>query len=396
VANKKTKKKRASAPKLRVSFDTNVLYTDLAHHLLRREAKDLIESNSDHSDLKIEWYLSSVVTGEREYQMRRKAAQLYKSVEQLEKLLGHPLATSDIISDRIRRVISDQLRNLNIQLLDLEEENVDWNDIIRRSISRLPPFDPEVREKGFRDAAIAESFLQLASRSPKSVASCRLAFVSGDKLIRDYVEERAQDRQNVRVLENLDELEGLINTLVSKVPEDRIREWQEKAGHYFFEKEDESTWFYKKEIRKYLNEIYAEELADTPEGNYTRRQGTWLISAPVFIRKDRQRIHWMTKIEAKSKLFKTAESDTLSGGLLGSQSRAPKILGRALAVPMVTEEGSAVSVMEVHWSVSISAHRESLSKPKLDDTIFVDTEFELTRPSFNALASVLNKYQTDS
>ena len=56
-------------PRLLVVFDTNVLYTQVASDLVRAEVQKIIEENSNHPDLIIEWYLPDIVIGERKYQM---------------------------------------------------------------------------------------------------------------------------------------------------------------------------------------------------------------------------------------------------------------------------------------------------------------------------------------
>jgi len=91
-------KKKKSKPKLFVVFDTSVLFTQVAYNLVRSEVRQLIEMNSQHSDLSIKWYLPSIVIDERRYQMQNKAFELLPSIEKLEKLLGHNLnITKDIL-----------------------------------------------------------------------------------------------------------------------------------------------------------------------------------------------------------------------------------------------------------------------------------------------------------
>jgi len=392
------RKRRRSPPRLCVAFDTNVLYTDVAHHLLRRDVKDLIRNNSDHPDLQVEWYLADVVTGEREYQMQKKAHQIYGKVEELEILLGHQLTTKEILSERIRSVIDGQLTELNIKSLELNSKDVDWKEIIRRSVSRLPPFDPTEKEKGFRDTMIAEAFLQLVSRSPTTASSCRLAFVSNDELLRHYIEDRTNDRQNVRILESANELEGLVNTLVSKVPESKIAEWQEKASSYFFEKDDESSWYFREGIRKILSEEFPAELSAAPAGSNSRENGTWYISDPVFIKKERQRIHWMTQVQVDAKLF-DKPVDVSSGSLFGTPA-TPTIgaSGAGLLFPSSpkVQVGTGKSVMELYWSVSVSEQRETLSKPIIESMEFIDTIWEMTRSNINVLADLLKDYKPES
>lgn len=389
------KKRQRTPPRLCVAFDTNVLFTDAAHHLLRRDVKDLIEANSNHLDLSVEWYLPSVVVAEREYQMQSRALNLYKQVQKLDRLLGHQSTTQEIILARIRSVIEEQINELKIDRLEVDTNDVKWQDMIDASAYRRPPFDPGENEKGFRDAIVAEAFMQLVSRSPSTPRQCRLAFVSDDDLLRLHIEQRTSTNQNVRVLESINDLEGLINTLVSEVPEAKVAEWREKALKYFFVKADESTLYYKKDIGSILAGAYAAELAETPIGQYDRKNGTWFINAPVFSRKERQRIHWTTKITVEAKLFNAPLG--FAPGLLGMpfSDDGPSPI---LAIPTQSREkaGTGKSIIELHWSVSISPQQERLSSPKIEGHEFIETTWEMVQTERNALTNALLKLNLPS
>ena len=368
-----------SPPRLCVAFDTNVLYTDVAHHLLNKDAKDLIQQHSSHPDLRVEWYLSEVVTGEREYQMQKKAYEIHARIEQLEKLLGYQLTTREILSERIRGVIRAQTNKFNIDTLIVKEDDVDWADIIQRSIFRRAPFDETKIEKGFRDAIIGESFVQLVSRQPKTESVCRLAFVSQDELLRTHLKERLGRVRNVRILESLNELETLINTLVSNVPEEKISDWRQKAASYFFKLEDKSTWYYRKNIGQSIANRFASEMSAVPSQSVRRKNISPIIQQPVFVQKIGQRIHWMTEIRITSKLFSKEQYNPLVQGSLGILDDQPQSIG-ALSIPRDEEEvGSGVTIIEVNWSVSVSPKKETLSRPKIEEMKFIDTNWSRRR-----------------
>ncbi|MHB8392609.1 MAG: PIN domain-containing protein, partial [Acidobacteriaceae bacterium] len=201
-----TKKKASSTPKLKVVFDTSVLYTQVAYDFARKEIAQLIGANSKHPDLTIQWLVPKVVVDERRHQMRLKALDLFPSIEKLEKLLGHNLnITQDILFERIDHAIQNQLGKLSISEILLDTTTVDWNALIQRAVNRQPPFEGGGKEKGFRDSLIAESFLQIVSLSPVTPSVCRLAIISDDQLLRDYVTESTKAAKNVRVLSSTDE-----------------------------------------------------------------------------------------------------------------------------------------------------------------------------------------------
>lgn len=379
---------KKTVPRLYVAFDTNVLFTNIAHHLLRRDAKALIQEHSRHLDLQVEWYLSEVVIGEREYQMQHKAYEIYKRVEILERLLGHTITTQTILADRIQGIIQDQLSESNIETLAIREEIVNWADIIRRSVYRQPPFSTDKKEKGFRDAIIGESFVQLVDRAPKTASVCRLAFVSEDELLRTYLKTRLDGRQNVRILESLNELESLINTLVSSVPEDKISEWGNRAAAYFFQEGDESTLYYRENISELIAQRFANQLSNVPNIFVKRKNDMNYIQAPVFVRKRRQRIHWMTEIRITSKLFASKQYEPLFRGALGYISDQQQSLGSLVPQNIEEEVGSGVSTVEITWSVSISQQREAFSRPKIEGMKFVETIWDVHEAYKNTPAAI--------
>ena len=106
---------------LKVVFDTSVLYTGSASDLLNNDSVTIIQNNSDHDDLKIEWYLPEVVIHERKYQMRAQGIKFIPPVKKLERLLGHNLnITEDVIKSRIEKVVEEQISILHIHPIYLD------------------------------------------------------------------------------------------------------------------------------------------------------------------------------------------------------------------------------------------------------------------------------------
>src|SRR5438132_267907 len=102
---------RTKKQQLKVVFDTNVLFTQVASDLLRAEVADLISKNATHADLQISWHLPAVVRDERQYQMAQRAFELLPSIEKLERVLGHQLGISGaILDERINGIIEKQIQ----------------------------------------------------------------------------------------------------------------------------------------------------------------------------------------------------------------------------------------------------------------------------------------------
>ena len=164
--------------------------------------------------------------------------------------------------------------------------------MIHAAAYRKPPFEAGSKEKGFRDALIGESFLQLLAGSPKTPSVCRVVLVTADNLLTQAVKERITDLPNASVLATVEELKGLINTIVSNAGEDFIAQVKLRAAELFlFSSDDKETVFYKEKIDNRLEEKFKSELQAKPEGTTYRKNGTWFIEKPNFSKKEGRRIY---------------------------------------------------------------------------------------------------------
>lgn len=292
-------------PRLCVVFDTSALFTKQSSELVKSEVRNLISRNSAHTDISIQWFLPSTVIDERRYQMRERAFELLPSLEKLEKLLGHNLGiTKEILVERVDRVIQTNCNDFGIKELKLEAEKVDWEELAKRSVFRKAPFDSGKKEKGFRDALIAEIFCQLVNKSPATPALCTLALITDDSLMLEYVQERTEGKKNVRVFKDVSELEGLINTLVSDASEEYVSEMIPKAADYFFVKGKETTFYYRGSIHELLNEKFTNELTYCPVEDAVRKNVIWGIGRPVFHKKKGKHLYWTTRVDVEYELYR--------------------------------------------------------------------------------------------
>jgi len=291
-------------PELLVIFDTNVLFTKVASDLVRQSVRQIIDDNSNHPDLKLTWYLPKIVVNERRYQMIGKAKELLPNMHKLEKLIGNAFGIND---DTLEMHVDNAIRKgieLNgFQIADIVVHDVDWESIISRSVTRMAPFEVGDKEKGFRDSIIAHTFFQLYQSSPTTPQSCRLALVSEDELLRDYVSELTENAKNVRILSSLDDLESLINTLISTVPEDLAPILAEKARKLFFEKGSNKGLYFKGNIGGKILEQYSEDLNKTLIPGTTKNILGWLVYNPMFIKKKGQRLYWVSTIEREFEIY---------------------------------------------------------------------------------------------
>ena len=345
--------------------------------MLNIEIQNIIKNCNTHNDLVFKWYLPETVISERQFQMRKKGLELLPSIHKLENLLGHNLnITADIINTRVNDVINKNIEEYKLNRIKLNLADIDWQNIIDRSHNRTPPFENGEKEKGFRDALIAESFYQLLKNSPSTPHICRVIMVTEDNLLFKTIKTDTESNSNVRVLKTLEELKGLINTLVSKSDEEFINKIIDKARKYFFQENDNSTYYFKADIKTKISNKFQKQLERIPPNSEIRENNNWYISNPNFVKKNGQRVFLSTKINVESTGFKYINKSPLdtqspSPFPMQMQSWITNLLTRT-RVKVI----SGTTEFEVVWSISVSATKLLLSKPKIEEINFVEFKWD--------------------
>ncbi len=379
-------------PELRVMFDTSVLFTPKnASNLLNLKIENLIKEFSSVLDLKVTWYLPNIVLMEREFQMLKEGKILLPSISKLEKLLGHGLnITEEIVHDSIKKTIEKQVKEFSINIVSLDTKGIDWGKIIEKSAYRIPPFEDNEKEKGFRDELIQQAFLQLIKNSPKTPSICRVVFVGRDRLLCHSLNIEIENISNVKIFSELEDLKSLINTLTSQVQVELIDKISGKAGKLFFEKENKATLLYREKINEQIEEKYKAKLDELPTGGHRRSNGKWYISNPRFFKKKNQKITWKTRIDIVSKALKSVQENSplflppevtsqepkdvsplnlLDGGLFNfSTNKISTLLGGSYKEELVA---NGRTTFEVIWSVTVTTTHNLIS-PKIEAINFIE------------------------
>ncbi len=400
---------------VKIVLDTNAIWTGGESYLLRQEIADLVDANQGDIHLEIEWILPEVVLNERLHQMRREAFALLPSLVRLERVIGHPMnITEAVISQRISEAVDRQVADHKLVVRQASYGHVDWQRLVGDALNRRPPFEIK-SEKGFRDAIIAETFLQLVDASPDQPQRCRIVLLTNDALLTQAVKGRIAGRSNVRIFSSVDELKGLINTLISTVPEDYVTRMQEKAEEYFLKSQNPDKGFiYDMEVQDAVRTKCNDQLSAKPAGTARRSNGTWQLTPPRFVRKEGQRMFWASRFLIEAKAYKEIPGqqvalETLTGINLASSYKtswpsAVPIWGES--IPGTTVNVSSIpsgfygggvpqpagvklssllgndtlaatgkTVVDVNWSASVNV-KGVFSKPKIESIEFVETIWE--------------------
>jgi hypothetical protein len=428
-------------PVLEVVFDSSTVYTKSASHLLCEKVSNFIKKHSRHSDLRIVWCLPEVVVNERKYQMQEAGKKLLPSTEDLEKLEELLDRKLDIrrtaIDESVSHKTGKQIEDHKIRVLTLDVTKVDWGRLIDDAVFRRPPFESGEKEKGFRDALIAETFLQLVSSSRASW----VAFVTKDGLLTRSVTLRTQKCASVRVIESVEELKGFLNTLGAGIEEGFVAELQGKAASLFFREGDETTLYYKKDVLSRIMRAFETEFKSFPLDADRRDNGHIHIAAPIFNGFDEmkaRRMVWVSRISVGAKAYRQIHPPlpplpyTNYVGHLEDMRVLPSRLpaGEIVSADKVdnrpttedqpsrarTYEPFAIlslessfgkpqpdyamtyssdwlvdegeSEFDVAWSVTVDIHKR-LSRPKIESIDFVGTTWRQPKPSIEGIPRII-------
>lgn len=316
-------KKKPSPVAVHIVLETSALFTDAADKLVREELSAFILNTLENTDLNVTWYLPDIVRAERQHQMTLRAQRFIPQLEKVESLLGHSFGISkETLDERVQAAITREIQRHKLQVRKLDVAKVDWDDVICRSVKRLPPFDPGEKEKGFRDAVVVETFCQLIENLPKSPQSCRIILMSGDQLLTEAARQKTSARTNVVLTGDQEEVTTILNALASALTQEVIARILPVASERFFKSDNHSTIYYKDEIAQRIRKEFSDQLSSLPAGFTKSTVKNILIRAPAFLAKKGQRLTFSSRItyeiEAKKVVLRPPPASLGGVGLLAN------------------------------------------------------------------------------
>jgi hypothetical protein len=239
---------------IHVAFDTNFAFVkDAEDRLITQKLGQLIVERSKIRRPQVSWYLLDIVRRERRYQMLQVALKLVPSAERVSNLLGENLGISQERLERgVDAAIQKQITEHALKTRDLDTNSVDWHSLIHKATNREPPFKKGEHEKGFRDAIVLETFDQLVREF--SSPSNYFVLVSDDGLLTKAFEERMQSRNDVKIIEDFQTLESMLNAYTSDVDADQLKQILETAQRLFYNKANNEGLFFKWKIEAAIRE----------------------------------------------------------------------------------------------------------------------------------------------
>ncbi len=281
---------------LRVVFDTSAVFSKAPTELLSHDVVTVISGLVGQEEPALRWYLPETVYLERRYQMLAKAASVLSHLDTARKILDRDLSvTKGDMEKGIERLLREQVEKYKLNVSPLNFGNVNWKAIADSATKRLPPFEKD-NEKGFRDALVLETFMQVVGETPAPASKYRVGLVTKDGLLSDAAQKRIEGVSSARVFVSLDDLKGYVATLTKEVPEELIDALKPVANTFFYIEDDSSCLFAQENVKKRIKEEYADKLAEIPTGADKRENIAWRIDPPRFVDSLEKTITWASRV----------------------------------------------------------------------------------------------------
>ena len=210
------------------------------------------------------------------------------------------------------RAIDKHVAQFKLAVLKLDIQKVPWETVVENAVLRLPPFQAGDKEKGFRDAMILECLVQLVKSSPVRLRkTCRIALVTSDGLLQEAAKKRLAGRGNVRILGSNEELSSLINTVASSVTEEYVAPLKKTAHALFYTRGNKDSLYIKYDVFSAIKTKISDHSKSLPAEADTIEVDKINITATGFLRKQRQRVFWSTRLRITVKALKKMFKDSL-------------------------------------------------------------------------------------
>lgn len=301
--------------------------------------------NKHLPQIPLELIVPEVVIGELQFQQTTSAIKLASTIRnQTEDLSGVTQSKYRSVLDdtKIKEQISNKLKkwvkSLNGIVASTPIDNIDWSKMVQRAIWREEPFtfDPKdkVNEKGFRDALILETLVNICVENAGNTKN--IVFLCNDYLLRTTAEKRLKSNNKVIFFESLIEFESYIQLTQEKLTNEFVKAIQNHARSKFFTYGDKSSVYFKDDIKKKINTQYKSELSlsvdplntgtgffpSTKPSNWQMIDDRWWIGTSRFSSLNLpNEYHWISRVT-----YTRLISSSVGGGLLAALSPTIELL----------------------------------------------------------------------
>lgn len=275
-----------------IVLDTNAIYLETDGDEVITPALARVINDPLHQGLNIVWAVPEMVRMEREYQLWGNAKHAVSAAQKVPKIFAGALSIDqDKVQAQISGVVGEAFRQTGLQVIECAYDDVNWRQLVHAAGYRRAPFDPDPKkEKGFKDAIIAETFIQLCKRLDFRAGDGAI-MVTDDEMLRENVTNQV-GASGPLVVRDLDALSNELNFMVSDIESGTANELQISTGGLLSNVPD----FWSEVNSRIDADLMQYQQTGVPPGTINPRVTKRLYNPAVFLEKRNRRAVFLTKL----------------------------------------------------------------------------------------------------
>jgi hypothetical protein len=220
----------------------------------------------------------------------------------------------DDLRSQVGSKIKRWLKLRRAAIAELPVATINWKQVASDAVWRVAPFTSDPKnleiEKGFRDALILCTVLDIAAKEQRDV---NLAFITGDNLLRRTAQQQLKADQRFSAYEDIADFVSYVKLTKEQLDNAFIKNILSRATEKFYTPEDPSSLYLRDNIAEKIRQQYADFFADPDRSDLspfklptdTTLWGQWMpvdqgrrwLSNPVFVSLEPDRIyHWKSRL----------------------------------------------------------------------------------------------------
>jgi hypothetical protein len=318
---------------------------------------------------------------------------MLESISSISGLIGRDLGVSeDELINAIDHRVQQVLGELDLEVREPIWSDIDLEQIVGLSTNRLPPFNPGNSEKGFRDAMILETYVQVLSDSEFS--DYLAVLVTSDDLLIKAVNKRTETFDNQYPLGSIEDIRGIIAAISEELELELVEMIIPVASAYFFSPGDSSSVFSQFGIPSTIQKEYESAFLSHPPGADLRNTYAPSIHQSRFVKKEGDRFFWSNQIVFPSVAYRIAYSIGPTASSIGhtpsgifntdiygdelSSSSTGQVYSSSSAFlppnPSYVPVSNGRTIFEVIWS-AVYTDDGGFVEPRVEELIFRGTDW---------------------
>lgn len=253
-------------PEYIVVPDTNALRTDSIGHIANSAFESPLTNFKKITRLRLmipdlvrqELIMQKFFSAQKS---RANAKKNLDNIATITKTKARGLYTDSHLKKKINGTFEKWAKDHGAQVIKTPITKIKWKTLINAAVLRLPPFNPPSEnepstEKGFRDALILETLMEIVRRYPQD----HIVFLTSDRLLKEAAEARFQTNEKRYIFDTLLAFGDRLKLWKEAKSKEFIQLLLSRVKEVFYKENDPNCVYFKLKISSTISQKFNLEL----------------------------------------------------------------------------------------------------------------------------------------